>query len=62
VEKLTPEFFSAQVDLASYGAGDWELVSVIQGPSTYRFPDVVVSTQDLRVQVTLVAPSETGTP
>ena len=62
VEKLTPEFFSAQVDLASYGAGDWELVPVIQGPSTYRFPDVVVSAQDLRVQVTLVAPSETGTP
>jgi len=55
VEQLSPDFLSAQVDLASYGPGEWELIPVIQGPNANKFPDVVVSAQDQRILVTLVA-------
>ena len=64
LEQLSPDNFSVQVDLANYGAGEWELVPVIQGPTGNKFPDVTAYVQEQLFQVTLVSvPAEgAGTP
>ena len=55
LEQLTAEMFTAQVDLAGYGPGEWELVPVFQGLNAGKFPDVIASLQEQRVRVTLIS-------
>ena len=63
VEQVTPESLTVKVDLAGYGPGDWELIPVVQGLDANRFPDVTVTLQEQRVQVTLLSPvTEETTP
>ena len=56
LDRLTPDMFTALVDLSHYGPGSWELIPVIRNDSIARFPDVVIVSQASRIQVTLESP------
>ncbi len=56
LEQITSELFTAQVDLANLGPGEWELVPVLLWPSTNKFPGVNADLQEQRIRVTLVNP------
>ena len=56
LDRLTPDMFTALVDLSHYGPGSWELIPVIRNDSIARFPDVVIVSQAPRIQVTLESP------
>ena len=55
LEQLTADLFTAQADLANYGPGEWEIVPVLQGPNSNKFPSVTVALQEPRIQVTLLS-------
>lgn len=62
VELLSADFFTVQVDLANYGPGQWELIPLIQGPNANKFPDVITTLLEQRIQVTLLIPALEATP
>ena len=62
IEPLKADYFTVSVDLANYGPGEWELVPVVQGPNTNKFPDVTVTLQEQRILLTLLIPAPEATP
>ncbi len=62
VEQLSPDFFTVHVDLANYGPGEWELIPLIQGPNSNKFPNVTTSLQEQRIFLTLLIPAQEATP
>ena len=62
LEQLSPDHFTAQVDLSNYGPGEWELVPLLQGPSGNKFPDVTCALQEQRILLTLLVPVPEATP
>ena len=64
LEQLAADLFSVQVDLSGYGAGDWDLVPVVQSLNADKFPDVTYVLTDQLIEVSLinVLPEETPVP
>ncbi len=58
LDQLTVDQFTAQVDLSTYGAGEWELVPVFQWSGSGRLPDLTVGLREERITVTLNSTAE----